>query len=72
MDANDNKDIKISEVRRTKNGSKNKLWVELSTDLVVGDILQIYYGDTVPVDCVVLESKNCYCSEAAVTGEPDD
>lgn len=72
MDANDNKDIKISEVRRTKNGSKNKLWVELSTDLVVGDILQIYYGDTVPVDCVVLESKNCYCNEAAVTGEPDD
>ena len=72
MDANDNKDIKISEVRRTKNGSKNKLWVELSTDLVVGDILQIYYGDTVPVDCVVLESKECACYEGALTGEPED
>ena len=67
MDANDNKDIKKSTVRR------NGYLKEIPTKyLVVGDIIQIKYGDTVPVDCVVLESKNCYCSEAAVTGEPDD
>ena len=42
-----------------------------SEELVVGDIIYLQTGETVPADCLVLESIDCTCSEAALTGEPD-
>lgn len=42
-----------------------------SEELVVGDIIDIGTGETIPADCLVLEANNCSCSEAALTGEPD-
>lgn len=37
----------------------------------MGDIIQINTGEIIPADCLVLESNDCNCSEAALTGEPD-
>jgi calcium-translocating P-type ATPase len=49
---------------------------ELSTidseELVVGDIVEIGYGQAVPADVLVITSAECFTSEAALTGEPDD
>ena len=45
---------------------------EIDTEgLVVGDIVYVKTGDTIPADALVLESSGCTCSEAALTGEPD-
>jgi P-type E1-E2 ATPase len=59
-------DIKSIEVLR--NGQLNNYDTEL---LVVGDIIKIYTGDTIPADCLVLNSSEFSTSEAALTGEPD-
>ena len=40
--------------------------------LVVGDVVEVTEGETVPADCLVLEAVNASCSEAALTGEPDN
>lgn len=39
--------------------------------LVVGDIIFIGTGETIPADCLVIESNDLSCSEAALTGEPE-
>mmetsp|Transcript_26239 Transcript_26239/g.32808 ORF Transcript_26239/g.32808 Transcript_26239/m.32808 type:complete len:360 (-) Transcript_26239:2081-3160(-) len=43
-----------------------------SEQVVVGDIIVIRYGQAVPADCLVISSAECFASEAALTGEPDD
>lgn len=51
---------------------RNDAIVELNSEqLVVGDILIISEGKTIPADAIVLESDNLVCSEAALTGEPE-
>jgi len=54
---------------KVKRGGKNEP-ID-SEDLVVGDIVMISAGETVPADCLVLTANNASCSEAALTGEPD-
>ena len=39
--------------------------------MVVGDIIKIYTGDTIPADCLIINSSEFSTSEAALTGEPD-
>ncbi len=46
----------------------NMMYVD-SCDLVVGDIVLLEAGDSVPADCRILESASCKCEEAALTGE---
>jgi P-type Ca2+ transporter type 2C len=41
-------------------------------ELVVGDLIMIEQGSQVPADCVVVESTDLTCDEAAQTGEPED
>ena len=42
-----------------------------SAELVVGDIIDIPTGDTVPADCIVITSNDFSCNEANLTGEPE-
>lgn len=40
-----------------------------SCDLVVGDVVLLEAGDSVPADCRIIESASCKVEEAALTGE---
>lgn len=42
-----------------------------STELVVGDIIEIPSGSTVPADCIVIKSTDLSLNENMLTGEPD-
>jgi len=42
-----------------------------SEELVVGDILIIPAGDTIPADCVIFKSFEFMTNEASLTGEPE-
>ena len=42
-----------------------------STDLVVGDLIELETGDTVPADCILIESLDLTTNESALTGEPE-
>ena len=55
--------------RVTRNG--NTITVD-STELVVGDIIEIPTGDCIPADCIVITATDCTVSEAALTGESVD
>jgi len=43
----------------------------LVSDLVVGDLCQVKYGDLIPADGVVLQSNDLKMDEASLTGETD-
>lgn len=43
-----------------------------SEELVVGDLVQIAQGDTVPADCLAVEANDAFANESNLTGEPDD
>ena len=44
--------------------------VEIVADQIVcGDVLQLVAGATIPGDCLILESKDLFVDEAALTGE---
>uniref|UniRef100_A0A915K0I2 P-type Ca(2+) transporter n=1 Tax=Romanomermis culicivorax TaxID=13658 RepID=A0A915K0I2_ROMCU len=43
----------------------------LVSELVVGDICQVKYGDLIPADGVVLQSNDLKLDEASLTGETD-
>ncbi len=38
-------------------------------ELVVGDIVQLYAGDTIPADVRLIESRDLFISQAVLTGE---
>lgn len=40
-----------------------------SCDLVVGDVIMLEAGDSVPADCRILEQASCKVEESAMTGE---
>ena len=42
-----------------------------SEELVVGDLIELETGDTVPADCILIESTELACNESALTGEPE-
>lgn len=42
-----------------------------SIDLVPGDILRISPGDSVPADCMLVQSSSLQVSESSLTGETD-
>lgn len=42
-----------------------------SEELVVGDVIMLEQGDTVPADCLILECTELSCNESALTGEPE-
>jgi P-type E1-E2 ATPase len=39
--------------------------------LVVGDIIKIESGMSIPADCVLVDSTDVATDESAMTGEPD-
>lgn len=39
--------------------------------LVVGDVIKIESGMSIPADCVLLDSTDISCDESAMTGEPE-
>ena len=41
-------------------------------DLVVGDIIVLQAGDSIPADSIILDDHVIKCNEAGLTGEPDD
>lgn len=43
----------------------------LVTDLVVGDICQVKYGDLLPADGVIIQSNDLKVDESSLTGESD-
>lgn len=47
----------------------NKLCIVNSEDIVVGDIISLEAGDSIPADARVLESSSLQVEEAALTGE---
>ena len=42
------------------------------TDLVIGDVVLLQAGDSIPADCVIVDHNVIMSSEAALTGESDD
>ena len=63
--------MKKSDVLETRVRRGNEWAMRDAQELVVGDIIMLNQGETIPADCLVLESNNLICSEAALTGEPD-
>ena len=55
-------------VTTIRNGEKCLISTD---DLVVGDIIQISAGDTVPADCYYLNGSNVKMDESKLTGESD-
>jgi Ca2+ transporting ATPase len=43
-----------------------------TTELVVGDIVQLKYGDLIPADGIILQSNDLKVDESSLTGESDD
>lgn len=41
------------------------------SDLVVGDIIRVKYGDLVPADGILLQSNDLKIDESSLTGESD-
>ena len=58
----------VKAVKVLRNGQEN---MRDSQELVVGDIIIIQTGETIPADCLVLQSSDFACNESALTGEPD-
>ena len=46
----------------------NMIFVD-SQDIVVGDVLLLEAGDSIPADCRILEAASCKVEESALTGE---
>ncbi len=50
-----------------RDGKRKEVGVE---KLVPGDVIYLSAGDTIPADCRLLEAKDFFVDEAALTGEP--
>ena len=60
----------LSIVRVKTNVCRDKIWTEISIhDIVPGDLVKLSAGDSVPADCLLLESNELFADEAAFTGE---
>ncbi|KAI6172350.1 Calcium-transporting ATPase [Aphelenchoides besseyi] len=59
---------KVHEFTVIRNGQATELNPK---ELVVGDILQVKYGDLLPADGVVIQSHELQLDEASLTGETD-
>jgi len=55
-------------IKTIRNGKEN---MRDTQELVVGDLIQIDNGATIPADCIVIQSSDFACNESALTGEPD-
>ena len=42
-----------------------------SEELVVGDLIELEAGDTVPADCLAVECQDMATNESVLTGEPE-
>ena len=42
-----------------------------SEELVVGDLIELEQGDTVPADCLIIEGQDMVTNESVLTGEPE-
>ena len=52
---------------------RNGKQVDIDTkEIVVGDLVYVRYGDSIPVDGVVVRASDFEVNEASLTGEPDD
>ena len=40
-------------------------------EILVGDIIQVYYGHTIPADGIIIESNDLKIDESSLTGETD-
>jgi Mg2+-importing ATPase len=60
--------IEIVEVKATvlRDGSEAEIPMD---EVVPGDVTLLRAGDTIPGDCLILESKDLFVDEAALTGE---
>jgi len=64
----------VSTVVRVRRRNDEKLLKEMTVDvknLVPGDIVLVDPGDSIPADCLVLESTNLQVSQSSLTGESD-
>lgn len=49
---------------------RDKAWIEIPmNEIMPGDIVKFSAGDSVPADCLILESNELFTGEAAFTGE---
>eukprot|EP01043_Picozoa_sp_COSAG02_P070647 COSAG02_NODE_12598_length_1521_cov_1.039381_1_plen_471_part_01 len=52
---------------------RNGKQIDIDTkEVVVGDLVYVRYGDSIPVDGVVVRASDFEVNEASLTGEPDD
>jgi P-type E1-E2 ATPase len=42
-----------------------------NTDILVGDVLLVKYGDIIPADGIIIESMDLATDESSLTGESD-
>ena len=49
---------------------RDRAWIEIPMgEIVPGDIVKLSAGDSVPADCLLVESNELFADEAAFTGE---
>jgi Mg2+-importing ATPase len=60
--------LSIVQIKSTVLRDSNPVEIPLE-EIVPGDILVLKAGDIIPADCVILESKDSFVNEAALTGE---
>lgn len=49
---------------------RDKIYSEIPfEDVVPGDIIKLKSGDSIPADCLIIESKDLFVNEATLTGE---
>lgn len=60
--------LKIVQIKASviRNRVKKEISIE---EIVPGDIIELNAGDVIPADCYLLEAKDLYVDEAALTGE---
>ena len=39
---------------------------------MVGDVIVLQAGDSIPADCIIFDREVVKCNESALTGEPED
>ncbi|HEX5518971.1 MAG TPA: HAD-IC family P-type ATPase, partial [Candidatus Nitrosocosmicus sp.] len=60
--------LAIVQLKTTVLRDKNSFEIPFE-DVVPGDILMLKSGDSIPADCLIIESKDLFVNEATLTGE---